>query len=51
MKEPLVGEIQTSESGKFAHIPDPLGNKIGLWEPEGAGRGKPRAARPPTDRP
>ena len=28
-----VGEIQIFEYGKFAHIMDPEGNKIELWEP------------------
>ena len=37
MNRPLVGEIQTCESGKFAHILAPEGNKIGLWEPDDAG--------------
>lgn len=27
-----VGEMQDSEYGKFAHIMDPEGNKIELWE-------------------
>ncbi|MEP6948414.1 MAG: hypothetical protein ABI863_04040 [Ginsengibacter sp.] len=26
-------EIETSEYGKFVHIPDPENNKIELWEP------------------
>ncbi len=29
----LVGEIQVEEYGKFAHIRDPEGNRIELWEP------------------
>lgn len=29
----IVGEIETYEYGKFAHILDPEGNKIELWEP------------------
>ena len=29
----VVGEIQEFEYGKFAHIMDPDGNKIELWEP------------------
>jgi len=29
----VVGEIETYEYGKFAHIMDPEGNKIELWEP------------------
>lgn len=29
----IVGEIQEFEYGKFAHIMDPEGNKIELWEP------------------
>ncbi len=29
----IVGEIQSFEYGKFAHIMDPEGNKIELWEP------------------
>ena len=29
----VVGEIETFEYGKFAHILDPEGNKIELWEP------------------
>lgn len=36
MNRLLVGEIRLSESGKFAHIPAPEGNKIELWEPENA---------------
>jgi len=28
-----VGEMQVHEYGKFAHIMDPEGNKIELWEP------------------
>ena len=29
----VVGEIQEFDYGKFAHIMDPDGNKIELWEP------------------
>jgi len=29
----IVGEMETYEYGKFAHILDPEGNKIELWEP------------------
>lgn len=29
----IVGELQNFEYGKFAHILDPEGNKIELWEP------------------
>jgi len=29
----VVGEIQSFDYGKFAHIMDPEGNKIELWEP------------------
>ena len=29
----IVGELETYEYGKFAHIMDPEGNKIELWEP------------------
>jgi predicted enzyme related to lactoylglutathione lyase len=29
----IVGEIETFEYGKFAHIMDPEGRKIELWEP------------------
>lgn len=29
----IVGEIEEYEYGKFAHIVDPEGNKIELWEP------------------
>ncbi|WP_020531695.1 VOC family protein [Flexithrix dorotheae] len=29
----IVGELETFEYGKFAHIMDPEGNKIELWEP------------------
>lgn len=29
----IVGEMQVHEYGKFAHILDPEGNKIELWEP------------------
>jgi len=32
-KVEIVGEIETYEYGKFAHILDPEGNKIELWEP------------------
>lgn len=32
----LVGEVQSFEYGKFAHILDPEGNKIELWEPNAA---------------
>ncbi len=28
-----IGEVQLFEYGKFAHILDPEGNKIELWEP------------------
>jgi len=28
----IVGEIQNFEYGKFAHVMDPEGNKIELWE-------------------
>ena len=28
----VVGEMEDSEYGKFAHILDPEGNKIELWE-------------------
>jgi predicted enzyme related to lactoylglutathione lyase len=28
----IVGEIQVFEYGKFAHIMDPEGNKVELWE-------------------
>jgi len=28
-----IGEMQVFEYGKFAHIADPEGNKIELWEP------------------
>ncbi len=28
-----IGEMQVYEYGKFAHITDPEGNKIELWEP------------------
>jgi predicted enzyme related to lactoylglutathione lyase len=28
-----IGEMQVYEYGKFAHIMDPEGNKIELWEP------------------
>ena len=30
----IVGEIETYDYGKFAHIMDPEGNKIELWEPK-----------------
>lgn len=30
-----VGEMQSYDFGKFAHIMDPDGNKIELWEPAG----------------
>jgi len=29
----IIGEIEKYEYGKFAHIVDPEGNKIELWEP------------------
>ncbi|MFA7325946.1 MAG: VOC family protein [Candidatus Kapaibacterium sp.] len=29
----IVGEIDTFDYGKFAHIIDPEGNKIEFWEP------------------
>jgi predicted enzyme related to lactoylglutathione lyase len=29
----IVGELETYDYGKFAHIMDPEGNKIELWEP------------------
>jgi predicted enzyme related to lactoylglutathione lyase len=29
----VVGEVHTFEYGKFAHILDPEGNKVELWEP------------------
>ncbi len=29
----IVGELQVFDYGKFAHIMDPEGNKIELWEP------------------
>lgn len=29
----IVGEIENFEYGKFAHIMDPEGNKLELWEP------------------
>lgn len=29
----IIGEMQSYEYGKFAHIMDPEGNKIELWEP------------------
>jgi predicted enzyme related to lactoylglutathione lyase len=29
----IVGEIESYDYGKFAHIMDPEGNKIELWEP------------------
>ena len=29
----IVGEVQHFDYGKFAHILDPEGNKIELWEP------------------
>ena len=29
----VVGEVQAFEYGKFAHILDPEGNKVELWEP------------------
>lgn len=30
---PVAGEIESYDYGKFAHILDPEGNKIELWEP------------------
>jgi lactoylglutathione lyase len=35
-----VGEVQEFEYGKFAHIMDPEGNKIELWEPQPEAYGK-----------
>ena len=29
----IIGEIEEYEYGKFAHVIDPEGNKIELWEP------------------
>lgn len=29
----IIGEMQSFEYGKFAHVMDPEGNKIELWEP------------------
>jgi len=29
----IVGELQVFDYGKFAHIMDPEGNKIELWQP------------------
>ena len=34
---PIVGEMQVYDYGKFAHIMDPEGNKIELWEETGDG--------------
>ncbi len=31
-----VGEVQSDKAGKFAHIMDPEGNKVELWEPNDA---------------
>jgi len=31
----IIGEIQSFDYGKFAHIVDVEGNKIELWEPAG----------------
>ena len=45
MNRRLVGEIHTCESGKFAHLPDREGNKIGLWEPNDAGHERPGAGK------
>lgn len=33
----IAGEIQSFEYGKFAHVIDPEGNKVELWEPPAAG--------------
>ena len=30
----IVGKMQTFEYGKFAHVLDPEGNKVELWEPK-----------------
>jgi predicted enzyme related to lactoylglutathione lyase len=35
-----IGEMQVYEYGKFAHITDPEGNKIELWEPNDEEYGK-----------
>ncbi len=31
---PIIGEVQVFDYGRFAHILDPEGNKIELWEPK-----------------
>jgi predicted enzyme related to lactoylglutathione lyase len=36
----IVGEVQTFEYGKFAHIMDPEGNKIELWQSSDGEYGK-----------
>jgi len=36
-KVQIVGEIESYDYGKFAHIMDPEGNKIELWEPVDSG--------------
>ena len=36
-----VGEMQDSQYGKFAHIVDPEGNKVELWEAKDEEDGKP----------
>jgi len=33
----IVGEMQSYDYGNFAHIMDPEGNKIELWEEKGEG--------------
>ena len=30
----IIGKVQQEKYGKFAHIMDPEGNKIELWEPD-----------------
>lgn len=32
----VLGDVETFEYGKFAHILDPEGNKVELWEPDDA---------------
>jgi len=36
----VVGEVQSFEYGKFAHVLDPEGNKVELWEPFDEAYGK-----------
>ena len=45
----IIGEMETYEYGKFAHIMDPEGNKIELWEPIDAAFTKENEDKETTD--